>query len=222
MTVRLVRIFCLGLLFAFAFVASGIGAQSLAQTSPARIQLVARDQPVRDVLLRLGDQAHLRITVADDVHGTVNLSLHDVTPDEALRAVCSQLRLRCVSQGRTVMVTAQSSAVVSMTMVPAARAAKVLRQLFPQLSVGEGGSNNTLVLVGSESDIAAARTVVQGLDVRDPTKPATEAVILRTQSASVVADQLRTLIRRQNSPSSAAPSCWSAPLPRTSRKSKRW
>ena len=193
MTVRLVRIFCFSLLFAFAFVASGIGAQSLAQKSPTRIQLVARDQPVRDVLLRLGDQAHLRITVADDVHGTVNLSLHDVTPDEALRAVCSQLRLRCVSQGRTVMVTAQSSAVVSMTMVPAARAAKVLRQLFPRLSVGEGGSNNTLVLVGSESDIAAARTVVQGLDVRDPTKPATEAVILRTQSASVVADQLRTL-----------------------------
>ena len=193
MTVRLVRIFCFSLLFAFAFVASGIGAQSLAQKSPTRIQLVARDQPVRDVLLRLGDQAHLRITVADDVHGTVNLSLHDVTPDEALRAVCSQLRLRCVSQGRTVMVTAQSSAVVSMTMVPAARAAKVLRQLFPRLSVGEGGSNNTLVLVGSDSDIAAARTVVQGLDVRDPTKPATEAVILRTQSASVVADQLRTL-----------------------------
>jgi type II secretory pathway component GspD/PulD (secretin) len=80
-----------------------------------------------------------------------------------------------------------------MTMVPAARAAKVLRQLFPRLSVGEGGSNNTLVLVGSDSDIAAARTVVQGLDVRDPTKPATEAVILRTQSASVIADQLRTL-----------------------------
>jgi type II secretory pathway component GspD/PulD (secretin) len=193
MTARLFRIFCFGLLFAFAFVASGIGAQSLAQTAPARIQLVARDQPVRDVLLRLGDQAHLRITVAADVQGTVNLSLHDVTPDEALRAVCSQLRLRCINQGRTVMVSAQSSAVVSMTMVPAARAAKVLRQLFPRLSVGEGGSNNTLVLVGSESDIAAARTVVQGLDVRDPTKPATEAVILRTQSASVVADQLRTL-----------------------------
>jgi type II secretory pathway component GspD/PulD (secretin) len=190
---RLVRVFCVGLLFAFAFVASGSGVQSLAQTSSARIQLVARDQPVRDVLLRLGDQAHLRITVADDVRGTVNLSLHDVTPNEALRAVCSQLRLRCISQGRTVMVTAQSSAIVSLTLVPAARAAKVLRQLFPRLSVGESGSGNTLVLAGSDSDIAAARTVVQALDVRDPTKPATEAVTLRSQPASVVADQLRTL-----------------------------
>jgi type II secretory pathway component GspD/PulD (secretin) len=189
---RLVRVFCIGLQVAFAFVVSALGSQAFAQTS-ARIQLDARNQPVRDVLLRLGDQAHLRITVADDVRGTVNLSLHDVTPYEALRAVCSQLRLRCISQGRTVMVTAQSSAVVSMTLVPAARAARIVRQLFPHLTVGEGGSGNTLVLAGSDSDISAARTVVQGLDVRDPTKPATEAVILRSQPAQVVADQLRSL-----------------------------
>jgi type II secretory pathway component GspD/PulD (secretin) len=188
-----IRVFCAGLLVAFAFVASGLGARSVATAAPARIQFVARNQPVRDVLLRLGDQAHLRITIAEDVRGMVNLSLHDVTPDEALHAVCAQLRLRCVTQGRTVMVTAQSSAVVSMMMIPAARAARVLRQLFPRLSVDEGGSGNALVLAGSDSDIAAARTVVQGLDVRDPTKPATEAVVLHSQSASTVADQLRTL-----------------------------
>jgi type II secretory pathway component GspD/PulD (secretin) len=127
------------------------------------------------------------------VHGAVTLSLNDATPDEALQAVCTQARLRCVRDGRTVVVSAQSSAVVPLTLVPAARAERVLRGLFPRLSVAEGGSGNTLVLEGPDGDIQAARAVVQGLDVRDPTKASTEAITLRSQPAALVADRLRPL-----------------------------
>ncbi len=172
---------------------AGVAQPSRSAGAPARIKLVARDEAVRDVLLRLGALSHLNITVGDEVHGTVNLSLNEVTPAEALHAVCTQVRLRCVKDGRTVLVSAQSTAVVPLTVVPAARAARVVRGLFPRLAVTEGGAGNTLVLAGSEADIGAARAIVQGLDVRDPRRPTTEALSLRTQSAALVADRLRAL-----------------------------
>jgi type II secretory pathway component GspD/PulD (secretin) len=167
--------------------------QGTAAPAPSTIRLVARDEPVRDVFLRLGAMAHLNITIGDDVHGNVNLSLSDATPDEALHAVCSQLRLRCTRNGRTVLVSMQNTAVLSLTLVPAARAGRVVRGLFPHLTVTEGGSGNTLIVSGSDADIAAARGVVQGLDVRDPRKPTTEALTLRAQPAAVVANRLRAL-----------------------------
>ena len=163
---------------------------------PARIRLVARDEPVRDVFLRLGDLAHLNVTVADDVRGNVTLSLHDATPSQAVHAICSQLRLRCASDGHTVLVSSQSAAIVPLSIVGAGRAARVLRGLFPHLSVGEAGAGNALVLAGSDADVNAARVVAQGLDVRDPTKPVTEAVSVRTQPAGGVAAHLRALYPR--------------------------
>jgi type II secretory pathway component GspD/PulD (secretin) len=188
------------LALAASFVASGVlTVPAPAAPGPAasagqrRIQLVAHDESVRDVLLRLGDLGHLSITVAEDVHGTVNLTLHDVTPDEAVHAVCSQLRLRCVRDGRTVSVSAESSVVVPLAIVPAARAAAVVRRLYPRLATTTDASANAIVLAGSAADIAGARTIIQSLDVRDASKPTTEAIALRTQPASVVADRLRSL-----------------------------
>ncbi|HEY0382334.1 MAG TPA: secretin N-terminal domain-containing protein [Candidatus Elarobacter sp.] len=157
------------------------------------IQLDAHDEPVRDVLLRLGRLAHLNVTVADDVRGNVNLSLHDATPDEAVRAVCSQLQVRCVRDGRTLSVYSQASVVVPLAIIQAGRAAQMVRQLYPRLAVRVDTASNALVLAGAQNDIQSARTVIAGLDVRDATKPTTEAITLRTQSAQNVADRLRSL-----------------------------
>ena len=164
-----------------------------APPAPKRIQLVAHDEAVRDVLLRLGDLAHLSVSVADDVRGNVNVSLHDATPDEAFRAVCSQLRLRCVRDGRTLVVSVESNAVVPLAIVPAARAAQVVRSLYPRLAVRPDAAANAVVLAGSAADIQGARTILTGLDVRDASKPTTEAITLRSQPAAVVADRLRGL-----------------------------
>nr|MDP9105952.1 hypothetical protein [Candidatus Eremiobacteraeota bacterium] len=160
---------------------------------PKRIQLEEHDQPVRDVLLRLGGLAHLNVTVAEDVRGNVNLSLHDATPDEAVHAVCSQLQLRCVREGRSLAVYGQSSVVVPLAIVRAGRAAQMVRQLYPRLAVRVDPAANALILAGAQNDIQSARAVIAGLDVRDATKPATEAITLRTQSAQTVADRLRAL-----------------------------
>jgi type II secretory pathway component GspD/PulD (secretin) len=157
------------------------------------IQLDAHDEPVRDVLLRLGRLAHLNVAVADDVRGNVNLALHDATPDEAVRAVCSQLQLRCVRDGRTLSVYSQASVVVPLAIIPASRAAQMVRQLYPRLAVRVDAASNALVLAGAQNDIQSARTVIAGLDVRDATKPTTEAITLRTQPAQTIADRLRSL-----------------------------
>jgi type II secretory pathway component GspD/PulD (secretin) len=145
------------------------------------------------VLLRLGGLAHLNVTVAEDVRGNVNLSLHDATPDEAVHAVCSQLQLRCVREGRSLAVYGQSSVVVPLAIVRAGRAATLVRQLYPRLAVRVDPAANALILAGAQNDIQSARTVIAGLDVRDATKPTTEAITLRTQVAQNVADRLRSL-----------------------------
>ena len=164
-----------------------------AAAAAKRIQINAHDEPVRDVLLRIGELAHLNVTIADDVRGNVNLSLHDATADEAVHAVCTQLALRCVRDGRTVAVYNQTSVVVPLSIVRAGRAAEMVRRLFPRLGVRVDAPANALVLAGTQADIQAARTVIGGLDVRDATKPTTEAITLRTQPAQNVADRLRPL-----------------------------
>ena len=68
-----------------------------------------------------------------------------------------------------------------------------MRQLYPRLAVRVDDAANALVLAGSANDIQSARAVIAGIDVRDATKPTTEAVTLRTQSAHTVADRLRAL-----------------------------
>jgi type II secretory pathway component GspD/PulD (secretin) len=160
------------------------------------ITLDAHDQPVREVLLRVGDLARLNVSIAEDVRGNVNLTLHDATADDAFRAICAQLRLRCVRDGRTLIVRSASTAVVPLAIVSAQRAAGVLRALYPRLAVRADTAANAVVLDGSDSDLQAAKTVIQGLDVRDATKPTTDALSLHTQNATVVAEKLRTVFPR--------------------------
>jgi type II secretory pathway component GspD/PulD (secretin) len=181
------------LALAAGFVTSGLVATPAPAPSPKRVQVVAHDEPVRDVLLRIGEQAHLNVSVASDVTGNVNISLHDVTADEAVHAVCMQLRLRCFRDGRTVNVSLESTVVVPLAIVPAARAAQVLRATYPRIAVRTDAAANALVLSGSSADVAAARTVLTGLDVRDASKPTSEALTLRTPTATMVAERLRSL-----------------------------
>ncbi len=166
--------------------------------APSRgtITLDAHDQPVREVLLRVGDLARLNVSIADDVRGNVNLTLHDATADDAFHAICGQLRLRCLREGRTLIVRSASAAVVPLAIVSAQRAASVLRALYPRLAVRADTAANAVVLDGSDSDLQAAKAVLQGLDVRDATKPTTDAVSLHTQNATVVAEKLRTVFPR--------------------------
>ena len=181
-----------------ALVVSSLAVPANAGGAPSRgtITLDAHDQPVRDVLMRVGDLARLNVSIADDVRGNVNLTLHDATADDAFHAICGQLRLRCVREGRTLIVRSAATAVVPLAIVSAQRAAGVLRALYPRLAVRADTAANAVVLDGSDSDLQAAKTILQGLDVRDATKPTTDAVSMHSQNATAVAEKLRTVFPR--------------------------
>ena len=71
-------------------------------------------------------------------------------------------------------------AVIQVQVMPVARAASVVHALFPHLRVRMDGSASAIVVFGPPSDVEAARTVISGLDVRNPTQPSVEVVQLRT------------------------------------------
>ena len=80
------------------------------------------------------------------------------------------------------------AAVIQVTVIPAARAAAVVRGLFPNVSVRVDSHANAIVIYGSPDDVQAARSVVSGIDVRNPSTPAVDVIQLRiSKPADIVA-----------------------------------
>lgn len=158
-----------------------------------RLSLTAHDEPVREVLLRLADLAHTSVVVGDDVHGNVSVGLRDASVAEAFDVVCGQARLRCRREGRSIVVSSQSSSVIPLAVASADPTGRTLQGMFPRLTVRANPSANALVLSGSDADVQAARAVVQGLDVRDASRPVTEAIMVKSEPAAAVATRLRAL-----------------------------
>ncbi len=71
-------------------------------------------------------------------------------------------------------------AVIQVQVMRVDQAAAIIRQLFPHVSVRTDPSANAVVVVGPPGDVEQVRTIVQGLDVRNPNQPALEVVQLRT------------------------------------------
>jgi len=84
-------------------------------------------------------------------------------------------------------------AVFGVQVISAGRAAGVLRALYPRARITVDRSANALVVVAPPDDVAAMRVVLQGIDVRNPTKPTTDAVQLHNASAPATAARLRAL-----------------------------
>jgi type II secretory pathway component GspD/PulD (secretin) len=84
------------------------------------------------------------------------------------------------------------AAVIQVTIIPAQRAASVVHELFPHVRVHVDGHANAIVVMGTPDDVQSARTVVSGIDVKNPTQPSVEVVQLRIiGSAKFEADVLR-------------------------------
>lgn len=184
-----------------ALVMTKVGYQSSlsARELPARVTLHAQNEPVRTVLMRLAHATGANISVADGVTGYVTIELHKVGMAQALRAVLEPLgagyRLQdgvyVIEPVKGAMQTAATGpTVIPLTLVAAKRAAAMVRPLFPQASVREDDRANALIVVAEPTDLQAIRAVVQGIDVRDPSVAATEALPLRTMRASALAAQL--------------------------------
>jgi general secretion pathway protein D len=176
----------------------------------ARVDLLAHNEPVQSVLLRLAHDTGASIAVAPGVTGYVTLSLHGVTLPQALAAILSPLgdsyRMRgkvydvepgpAPAAGAAALGAAIAPAVLAVTIVPVHRAAAQLRALFPQASVREDARSNALLVLAPPADLQAMRTVLQGIDVRNPTDATTEAIGLRTVRADTVTPQLHASFPR--------------------------
>jgi len=149
---------------------------------PSTVRLVARDEPVRDVLLRLGAMAHLNLTIGEDVHAP-----------STSRSATRRPTKRCMPSARSFDCAARAAAARSWCRCrtrPSCRSpgtGRTRRARHPQplshLTVTEGGSGNTLIVSGSDADNHGRTRGRAGLDVRDPRKPVTEALTLRAQPA---------------------------------------
>jgi type II secretory pathway component GspD/PulD (secretin) len=71
-------------------------------------------------------------------------------------------------------------AVIQVQVMPVDRAAGIVHQLFPKVRVRTDPAANAIVVVGSPDDVQTVRTVISGLDVRNPNQPTLEVVVLHT------------------------------------------
>jgi general secretion pathway protein D len=71
-------------------------------------------------------------------------------------------------------------AVIQVQVMPVARAVATVRELFPRVQVHADANANAIVVIGSPDDVQTVRTVISGLDVRNPTQPTVEVIALHT------------------------------------------
>lgn len=71
------------------------------------------------------------------------------------------------------------AAVIQVTIVSADRAAAVVRELFPNVRVRVDGRANAIVVMGPPDDVQSARSVISGIDVKNPSTPTVQVVQLR-------------------------------------------
>ncbi|HTC31562.1 MAG TPA: secretin N-terminal domain-containing protein [Candidatus Acidoferrum sp.] len=71
-------------------------------------------------------------------------------------------------------------AVIQVQVMSLNTAAGIVHQLFPKVRVRTDPGANAIVVVGSPDDVQTVRTVISGLDVRNPNQPALEVVQLHT------------------------------------------
>jgi type II secretory pathway component GspD/PulD (secretin) len=80
--------------------------------------------------------------------------------------------------------------------VKASAAAKIVHGLYPHAVIRVDAAANALIVVASEDDQTAIRTIVAGIDVRNPTAETVEAISLHESKPSDVAKRLRPLFPR--------------------------
>ncbi len=191
-----------------AFATAGLASAPLGaapQSAPQRASFRLSGVPVRDALARIARAYGVRIAMAPDVRGRVTASIERATLDEALATALTPLGAGWSRANRVVVVTLAARAapapsaspnlpaVLALQIIPAARAANVLRGLYPRDRITIDASANALVVVAPPDELTAMRAVVAGIDVRDPARPVSEAVQLHSAQPAAVAAQLRRI-----------------------------
>ena len=88
------------------------------------------------------------------------------------------------------------AAVIQVQTIPVDRAAAVLRSLYPNARIRTDAHANAVIVIASPNDVQAMRTVLQGIDVRNPTQPSVQVIQLKALKPDGVAGRLRGLFPR--------------------------
>ncbi len=88
---------------------------------------------------------------------------------------------------------APQAAVLNLTVISAQRAAAILRGLFPRDRIHVDSHADAVIVVASPDDVQQMRTIIQGIDVRNPQTPTTDVVPLHVLKPQSIMQRLRAL-----------------------------
>jgi type II secretory pathway component GspD/PulD (secretin) len=174
--------------------------------SPVRLSLSAHGVSARTLLEAVGKRFHASIAIPAELRGTVTITLHDATLEQALTAILAPLGYSYSRRDGVIIVAPAARASVpqftsagpaamifSLAFITPERAAAILRGLFPDTSIRVDRGSNALIVSSSPTDTQEIRAVVQSLDVRNPREPTVEALALHNVNPDNVAARLSPL-----------------------------
>ncbi|MGH7737992.1 MAG: secretin N-terminal domain-containing protein, partial [Candidatus Tyrphobacter sp.] len=110
----------------------------------------------------------------------------------ALAAAIAQARAGTRSQ-RPVPVPSPVPVVVALHELTASRAARILRGFYPSMEVRVDARANAVIVLAPADEADAVRTILQGIDVRNPSDDSVDAQTLHNVSPQAVLRQLRSV-----------------------------
>jgi len=197
--VRALAAAIVGLVLANAAIAADAGTR----ISQRLVSAVYRGVSIRSALLDVGSRFDVSIVVSDGITGTITATLHNATLDEALTALLIPGGYRYEREGTVVIIlggrrtvpspalTTPAPAVIALTHIAADQAAAIASRFYSKSRIAVDRATGALIVTGSAEDIQGVRTLIQGIDVANPTAPATEAIQLRAANPHAVAAAIR-------------------------------
>lgn len=85
------------------------------------------------------------------------------------------------------------AAVLQVHQINVQRALQILRNLYPNAHLSVDSHANAIVVVAPQDEVEAMRTIVSGIDVKNPSEPTNDVVQLHSKSASQIVAQIAGL-----------------------------
>lgn len=196
-----------GFIAAWLLIAVTVCASSpaISTASPRTITTAYAGITLSAALLDVGKRFGVNVVVAQGVQGRVSVTLHDASLSEALSALLAKTPYKYTSQANLIVVFGPPSvsaspqpgantqpAVIALTNISPDTARHIASELYPRPKIAINRVTNSLIIVGSPADVAAIRTVVQGIDEPSPTKTQVQAIQLHVANPNAVASAIRT------------------------------
>ena len=94
---------------------------------------------------------------------------------------------------RPVVAALNPPIVFTLSVIHADRAAALIRALYPRAIVKVDRAANAMIVVAPPDDIAGMRSVVTGIDIKDPTALTVDAVQVHSANAADIVGRLSTI-----------------------------